>query len=367
MDVNKEIEDILHKIYTAPENVGSFGGVERLYRAASTESNKPISRQQVKNYLKAVDAYTLHKDRHINFPRQPMLASGIDSLWQADLVILQTLARYNDGYQNILMVIDVFSRYAFAEPLRTKQGPEVRDAFDRIIQRTGRIPRMLNTDRGTEFLNVHFQKYLKDKGIGFFPSYNDTKAAICERLNRTIKERMWRYFDQNHTLKYIDILQSLINSYNHSKHRALGMAPNDVTAETQERIRKIFEKSVIKRRANKKTKFKRGEAVRMLSSRNVFAKRYEEKWTDEIVFIDKIYAKTEPVMYRVRDSLNETIKGRYYERELQAVKKPEVYIIEKILKKRHLKGKLPEFFVKWQGYSDRFNSWVTEEDMNKDE
>ena len=77
--------------------------------------------------------------------------------------------------------------------------------------RKGRKPETFHSDKGTEFTNRPFQKYLKNNNIRFSTTQNaETKASIIERFNRTLKTKMWKYFTANKTLKYIDILQKLI-------------------------------------------------------------------------------------------------------------------------------------------------------------
>ena len=99
--------------------------------------------------------------------------------------------------------------------------------------RKGRKPETCHSDKGTEFTNRLFQKYLKENNICFFTIQNaETKASIIERFNRTLKTKMWKYFTANNMLKYIGILQ-LVKSYNHSRHRSIGMRPVDVNEDNK--------------------------------------------------------------------------------------------------------------------------------------
>ena len=85
---------------------------------------------------------------------------GPNLLWQADLVDLQ-----RGGYRFVLTVIDVFSQKADAEPITTKSGSKVTDAFQKIGKRWGEYPVRLQTDKGKEFFNRFFQNFMKNKGI----------------------------------------------------------------------------------------------------------------------------------------------------------------------------------------------------------
>ena len=88
------------------------------------EKNK-ISRKQVRDWLSQQDVYTLHKPARRRYKRSRVVVFGIDEQFQADLVDLQNLSRYNKGYKYLLTCIDIFSKYAFVLPLKTKQGQEL--------------------------------------------------------------------------------------------------------------------------------------------------------------------------------------------------------------------------------------------------
>src|SRR5882724_9029696 len=126
--MNTEIEKLLETIYFDAANPGSFGGVDRLKQEAAKLQPK-INKSDITNFLKNQDSYTLHRDIVRKFDRQPTIVPGIDAQWQADLVVMPAMAEYNDGFPNILTVIDVFSKYAWAIPLKNKDGRSVIAAF----------------------------------------------------------------------------------------------------------------------------------------------------------------------------------------------------------------------------------------------
>ncbi len=90
-----------------------------------------------------------------------------------------SLSTHNNGYKYVLTVIDVLSKYAWVEPLKSKTGESLAEALGKIIKK-GRKPRMFHTDKGTEFINRKFQKFLKEHKIRFFTTHNETKASIVE-------------------------------------------------------------------------------------------------------------------------------------------------------------------------------------------
>ena len=100
-------------------------------------------------------------------------------------------------------------------------GKTLVHAFKSVLK-SGRKPKSLQTDKGTEFKNKDFQNFFKSKKIHFFTTENpETKASIVERLQRTLKSRMWKYFTHHRTLRYLDVLSKLVYAYNHSYHHSI--------------------------------------------------------------------------------------------------------------------------------------------------
>ena len=90
-------------------------------------------------------------------------------------------------------------------------GKSLIAAFNSILK-NGCKPEKLRTDKGTEFVSVSFQNYLKKEGIDFYVATNEPKAAVVERLNHTLKSKLYRYFTSENMLCYIDDLQDIVDS-----------------------------------------------------------------------------------------------------------------------------------------------------------
>ena len=127
------------------------------------------------------------------FPRRTVNVKGIDQIWSADLVDMQAFSKENYGVKYLLTIIDVFSKYAWIMPLRTKTGKAITEAFADIIRVSGRKPTMLWVDKGTEFYNRTFRKFLEDNNICIYSKHNEGNAVVVERFNRTMKTRMWNF------------------------------------------------------------------------------------------------------------------------------------------------------------------------------
>lgn len=136
--------DLLQKIYHDIGQPAAYSTIDKLYEAVE----KKIPKNDIKEWLSGELAYTLHKPRRVNFKRNPYLVNNINDQWQADLADLSSLAKSNDGYKMILLVIDTFSRFVRVRPLTTKSSKEVLKAFKEIVDEAGEAPRQLLTDRG---------------------------------------------------------------------------------------------------------------------------------------------------------------------------------------------------------------------------
>ena len=104
------------------------------------------------NDIKKALVNELHKPARRNYPRRKVDIRGIDETWQADLVIMNAYSDENNGYKNLLTVIDNFSKYAWAVPLKDKSGDAITAALKSIFIK-GRVPKNLHVDKGTEFYN----------------------------------------------------------------------------------------------------------------------------------------------------------------------------------------------------------------------
>jgi len=195
---------------------------------------------------------------------------------------------------------------------------------------------------------------LKRHGIKFYTSENeDLKAAVVERFYGTLKEKMFRYFTYKNTRRYTDFLEDLLHSYNNTYHRSIGMSPLEVNRDNEDIVRARLYPLKPK---HYKWKYKVGDRVRMAKQRLPFHKGYLGHWTEEVVEI-AARLPTTPVTYEQRDLSGESIKGRFYEPEIQKVLKSDEkrFDIDRIIRTRKCSGKI-QYLVSWKGYPSKFNT-----------
>lgn len=287
----------------------------------------------------------LHKLARRNFRRRRTFIKGFGDLWQADLAEMQTYARENKSNRYILVVIDCYSKYVWARPIKHKTGVEVTSAMGSIIQEADYSPTNLQTDHGTEFYNKKFTALMKSHGINHYSTYSTKKAAIVERVIRTLKTWLYKEFSFQGNYKWLDILPEITTKYNNKVHRTIGMKPVDVTPTTSLNVYNHIKVMV-------KPKFHVGDIVRISKYKGVFDKGYTTNFSTELFKIVKVNV-TNPTTYQLEDMDGQPIMGSFYEKELQKTNYPDVYLIEKVLQKKESK-----VFVKWLGFSKKHNSWI---------
>ena len=180
-------------------------------------------------------AQELHKPVKRYFT-QRRVVNHIDEIWAADLVDMQKFSKWNKGYKHLLMVIDVFNKYAWIKPLKDKTGEIVTEAFKSIFKEGKRL-KYLWVNNGKEFYNKHLKDLLDKHSITIYWTENEEKSGVVERWNRTIKQRMWKEFTVQGNTQYFDILPQLLTKYSNTKHSSTEMMSAEAI---KRRIRELF-------------------------------------------------------------------------------------------------------------------------------
>jgi len=154
---------------------------------------------------------------------------------------------------------------------------------------------------------------------------------VVERFNRTLKERLYRYFTAANTLKFDNVLPEVVQGYNATRHRSIGMAPQDVMWDNEEAVSKRLYGKRLK--GKKKPKFKVGDRVRLNKIHRTFAKGYLPGWTEEVFVVHRVVPGPVPT-YKIREWDDTPVQGTFYEEDLQKVHVSDVFRIEKVLKRQ---------------------------------
>ena len=202
---------------------------------------------------------------------------------------------------------------------------------------------------------------MKLHGIQHFASESEHKAAVVERFNRTIKIRIWAYLSDRGTVRWVDIIQDLVDAFNHSRHRFIGMAPANVQKKDKNRLWvRLFGDG----NTYLKSLIPQGAMVRASSHKTIFDKGYMPNWTKEHFTVSQTVPPkkgTKRLVYKLMDYNDEVVKGSWYPEELQEIS-DNWYRIEKVLRRRTLPDGTKELFVRLEGWPEKHNSWINKTD-----
>ena len=154
-------------------------------------------------------------------------------------------------------------------PLKRKTGQEVANAFSSILKE--RRPSKTLVDRGRKFYNKDVQELVE-----LYSTENEENSCVIERFNRTIKEKMFKYFSSNNTRKYVDVLDLLVDQYNNTIHSSIKLSPKEASRKENENKvwRNLYPAFGGKTWA---PKFSIGDNVRITKKKMLFDKRYTQR------------------------------------------------------------------------------------------
>ena len=299
----------------------------------------------------------LNKPTINKFPRQKVIVNNINEIHSTDLVDMSQYSKMNKGYKYIFTNIDVFSKIAYAFPLKSKKIQDIKLCFEKIFEKNK--PKYIWSDKESSFLSKETQQFFKNNNVKIYHTNSHLKAVVIERFNRSLRELMMKEFVKNNNTVWYNILPKLIKIYNNRYHSTIKMKPIQVNKNNEKYIK---ENIYAYDKTNKNPKFKVNDLVRIsLKTRKIFDKPSANiKWSEELFKIHSIN-RSNVITYRIKDLNDEIIEGIFYEKELLKTKDNSgVYIIEKIIRKNKDK-----YFVKWRNYSNEFNSWIDKDDIIK--
>ena len=380
------MDDYLTSIYYDPKNPGSFSGPRALYKAVRADGKRIISTNKIKKWLKSQEVYTMHRKVVHKFKRNRVYVEHIDDQWDVDLMDMAVYAKENGGVRFVLLAIDIFSRFAWAVPLMSKQAKDVVKGFDELLKKANqRKPVKIRSDHGGEFVNKQMKKWFKDHNILHSVTTNEVKANYVERLVKTIKGRIVKMFHHENNFQYADHLDDVMDSYNHTYHSTLKRRPAQVTKKNEDIVyaeqyiepllkKNLMEKSTTSVKVDKKKKkkhkkrqpfrFNIGQEVRISYLRKLFDREYDQKWTGEVFTVKNRWVRDGIPVYELLDYGKEPVKGTFYEQELQAVTldPDQSFKIEKVIRSRG-RGKKKEHFVKWLNWPQKYNQWIPDDEL----
>ena len=361
------------------EHPAGYSGPHKLYNYIKKYgSRNDITKKDVEEFLKSQAGHTYHGVVPRTFVRRPIKIARVGLTLGTDIADMnQYIWSHNNGYRYILILIDCFSRKVSLTPLKNKTCSNVARVLENYLENCKHDYVYIFSDEGSEYLGTQAKRvYDRFNIVRYSVKSRKFKCSIAERFIRTMKEKLYKYFSQNNTFKFIDVLDKFERRYNDTPHRGLCFkTPNTVHEmtdlnevkkhEREQLIQKFRNYGSISLRESKKSVsresgLKVGTFVRLLlnDAERIFAKSHENFFTQEIFIIRKIDTRP-PVSYWLKDFKGRNIDGVVYRRELSSVLLPKRYNIERVVKtvKNPRTGK-KRFLVQWQGFPEDFNSYV---------
>jgi len=271
----------------------NFPSADKLYKIIK-ENNLNIPKSEVKDYLsnqEETQLLTVPQERKADLGH--ITASFKNEFWQMDLFDLSKYYKSNKPYKYILAVVDVFTRYAYCQPVESKTNDDVLHAFKVIISKRAKaVPNVITSDSDSTFLSNEFQEFIKKLNIIMNPVILKDHHAlgIIDRFARTLKTILSKYYIRSKSTNWIDRLQTIIENYNHTGHEGiLELTPHE--ASQPENNMTLFKYNALKSlKNNKVSNLEKGDKVRVKLDAT-FKKGTEPNYSDEVYTVRATHGK----------------------------------------------------------------------------
>lgn len=278
-NMQDKIQGVIHKYFYNPSN--GFLSARALHSKIRLK-NSSVKLKHVQEFISNQAVHQIHQrkripDQEFNQIRAPGLGQ-----FQLDLLDLSNYARHNKGYRYLLVVEDIYSKYSFVRPLKTKGSTAVLEAMKSIekdILKNKVILWSFVMDKGTEFNNTAWNNHFS-ASAGTSPTQSGRSASsvkmyrkdptihtttgLVERRNGFIRELLQKYFTSYNTLKWVDVIQRINENINTTKNRITKHSPQEIWTRKQSN-------DEIARPAP--TQYEVGQRVRLLINHNIFNKK----------------------------------------------------------------------------------------------
>ena len=223
----------------------------------------------LKRFIEQNEIYSKFKPVRKMFKRRKTIVKGPFTTYQLDLTDMRKFAKENNNYGWMLFIIDCFSRFLFVIPLKKKDENTTCQALEKFLNDLQHLPEYFYHDAGLEFTNKCVKQLLAERGIMQFVLRNGPKAAIVERVQRTIKTNLEMVFAKEKNHRWVDVIASIVKNYNHRHHRSIGISPSEVSYSN---YKEVYKKLYPKINVSVDCKLQKGDFVRILINKNLFSK-----------------------------------------------------------------------------------------------
>jgi len=185
-----------------------------------------FKRERINEYVRRCEICRRHRPMTRVSSITPIVAEHPWERIQIDCVDMRNYSDHNDGYGWILNIIDIYSKYLYSFPMKSKTAVEVKEAVEQVILLEG-APRIVQTDNGKEFANQLLTAYLNSEHVSFVrgrPRHPQNQGQV-ERLNQTIVKKLAKHFEGQPVKRWIGIHRKIVATYNRTWHRSINLSP----------------------------------------------------------------------------------------------------------------------------------------------
>ena len=335
--LTKRQEDMLNQEYYVKKNMV---GRDKLYFSLKRQygANAP-TQKAINDWLQQQKVHQIHKRQFQTKTITPIRnIKKPNQLWQMDLVDMGS--KPDNGFKWIITAIDLFSKFAYARPMRNKERRTVVRAATDIFQVAK--PRVLQTDNGSEFISSEFQALLRAQGINHITGLagRAQSQGSIERFHWTMKSVIGKLWSARSKKAWVADLQDIVNNYNKNVHLATGVPPDEINRDDADQISRLNQRQqqVIDRFEQKTAekekllrqqkvwrgddKAAKGDSVRLkIMKGSIDSATLKPNWSSSIYEIDKVKKKQvgKAVSFNVKDVNGRVLKDTYTATDLQKI------------------------------------------------
>ena len=231
-----------------------------------------------------------------NYETNKIIYNHTDEIWSIDLAdMIDYKISNNKGYRYMFIVIDIFSKYLWAIPLKNKYSKTKTNEFSNILTTLKRKLLKIESDRGTEFYNSIFQNFLRAKNIQHYSRYTDKGPSIAERVIKTVRSLLKKPVFEKGKADWLSELPSVTKQYNNTIHSSTKMTPIQASKKANE---ELVYSNLQDRRQKQRPKIKLGDLVRTSEITRVFSKGDSTNYNYKLYTITEVIHDTIP-SYRI--------------------------------------------------------------------
>ena len=342
---------LLERLYYG-KTPGAFRGPKALYDEAQAQGHSQVKLKDCVTYLRSQPTYTLYKPRRVRFRHNPIVALFCGEIVQIDIMDLGAFTTYNNGYRYALLSYDTYSKYLVGYPIKTKKPEPILAGLKDLYQG---LPFSISTiywDKEGSFQGRIVQGWLKKQGINNYTTKSAIKAPGVERVIRTVRTALQRYFTFSSSFRWLEQIQVFIDNYNNRPHSTTKQKPLDVATDPMLTVPHKHTDS-----SSTANLPPIGSFVRLNRDRGLFDKEASGTWTKEVFRVERYNLGQHIPLITLSDLAGEPIYGSFYPEEYQVIDWHGKKVVSQVLRYRRTKGRR-EQQVTYDGWPASFVEWI---------